>query len=71
MQFQSTLDLSGSVSGNGSAGVRVHDLATVSFNGAVVTGDGGGTDVICNPHYPATRGSTTDIGGGSTNCIEP
>jgi hypothetical protein len=93
VQFQSTLELTGSISGNGyeganvregsvarfttatisgngGAGVVVYDLAMVTFNGATVTGNGGETDVVCSPLYAATRG-TSDIGGGTTNCVEP
>jgi hypothetical protein len=92
-QFQSTLELSGSISGNGGqgaivregsvarftsatisgntgAGVLVYDLSMVSFDGTTVTGNGGGTDVVCNPQYAATRGAS-EIGGGTTNCVEP
>jgi hypothetical protein len=47
----------------------VHDLSMVTFNGASVTGNGGGTDVVCDGQYPATRGAG-DI-GGTTNCVEP
>jgi hypothetical protein len=31
----------------------------------------GGIDVVCNPQFPAMRGTKTDINGGTTNCIEP
>ena len=90
-QFNSTMDLTGSISGNGSAGVLVRkasavrlagtisgnsgsgvliqDLSMVTFNGATVTGNGGGTDVVCNPQYSATRGVADT--GAITNCVEP
>jgi hypothetical protein len=94
VQEQSTLDFSGSISGNKSRGadvregsvarfvtatisgnaaegVLVHDLSMVSFNGATVTGNRGGTDVVCTPQFAATRGTRTDINGGTTNCVEP
>jgi hypothetical protein len=93
VQEQSTLEFSGSISGNirgadvregsvarfatgtlsGNAieGVLVHDLSMVSFNGATVTGNRGGTDVVCTPQFAATRGTRTDINGGTTNCVEP
>lgn len=58
------------ISGNAAEGVLVHDLSMVTFIGATVTGNGG-TDVICAPQYSATRGTTTDINGGTTNCVEP
>ena len=94
VQEQSTLDFSGSISGNRSRGadvregsvarfvtatisgnaaegVLVHDLSMVSFGGATVTGNHGVNDVVCAPQFAATRGTTTDINGGTTNCIEP
>jgi len=54
-------------------GVVVGDLSFARFVGGgndVVTGNSG-TDVICFPQFPATRGALTNIGGGTTNCIEP
>ena len=90
-QFNSTMDLTGSISGNGGAGVLVReasaarlaatisgntgpgvliqDLSMATFNGGTVTGNGGGTDVVCNPQYSATRGVADT--GAITNCVEP
>lgn len=91
-QFNSTMDLTGSISENGGAGVFVReasaarlaatisgnagpgvliqDLSMVTFNGGTVTGNnGGGTDVVCNAQYSATRGVTDT--GARTNCVEP
>jgi hypothetical protein len=60
------------VTGNGGAGVSLADLSFVGFqNGNTVTGNGAGLDVVCSPQFPATRGATADIGGGTTNCVEP
>lgn len=59
------------VSNNGQAGVRIKDLSMVGFLGEDVTGNLGGTDVLCEPQFPATRGALTNINGGSTNCVEP
>jgi Right handed beta helix region len=59
------------VTGNGASGVNVGDLSFTLFQGATVTGNLGGTDVLCNPQFSATRGALTDIGGGTTNCVEP
>jgi len=61
--------LSGTITGNGGAGVLIHDLSMVTFIGATVTGNGGGTNVVCNPQFPATRGVGSTV--GTTNCIEP
>ena len=59
------------ISGNASAGVLVSDLSMGRFIGSTVTGNLGGTDAFCAPQYSATRGALTDIGGGTTNCVEP
>jgi hypothetical protein len=57
--------------GNGSNGVVVRDLSFAKFSTSNVTGNLSGTDVNCKPQFPATRGALTDIGGGTTNCVEP
>ena len=60
------------ITGNGGAGVTLLDLSFASFDaGDVITGNLGGTDVVCNPQFSATRGAITNIGGGTTNCSEP
>jgi len=59
------------INANAGPGVLVQDLSMVTFNGATVTGNGGGTDVVCNQQFSATRGALSDIGGGTTNCVEP
>lgn len=61
-----------SISNNGGFGVRLFDLSFVSFGqGNSVTGNLLGTDVRCEPQFPATRGALTNINGGVTNCVEP
>ena len=58
------------ITGNGGAGVTLLDLSFGSFDpGDVVTGNLGGTDVVCKPQFSATRGALTNI-GGTTNCVE-
>ena len=59
------------ISGNAGAGVLVGDLSMGLFIGSTVTGNLGRTDVFCAPQYSATRGALTDIGAGTTNCVEP
>lgn len=60
------------ITGNGGAGVFLRDLSFASFAvGDIVTGNAGGTDVVCAPQFSATRGAITNIGGGKTNCVEP
>lgn len=60
------------ITGNGGAGVHVGDLSHVFFanDGSLnITGNLGGTDVLCSGQFSATRnvGAT----GGITNCVEP
>jgi len=50
----------------------VRDLSFAFFSsGNSITGNLGGTDVLCSPQFSATRGALTNIGGGTTNCVEP
>ncbi len=61
-----------SITGNAGAGVRVGDVSVAEFRpGSVVAGNGGPNDVVCGPQFSATRGALANIGGGTTNCIEP
>jgi hypothetical protein len=63
-----------SVTNNSGAGILIMDLSFANFVKGVsnvVTGNLGGTDVLCNPQFPVTRGALTNIGGGTTNCVEP
>jgi len=60
-----------SVTGNGGSGVVVSDSSYGRFSGSNVNGNLSGTDVNCKPQFPSTRGALTDIGGGTTNCVEP
>jgi hypothetical protein len=60
------------VTGNGGNGVSLRDLSFAFFGqGNNITGNLGGTDVLCTPQFSATRGALTNIGGGTTNCVEP
>jgi hypothetical protein len=60
------------ITGNGLNGVVVRDLSFVLFGGpSNITGHPSGLDVDCQPQFPATRGALTNIGGGTTNCVEP
>jgi hypothetical protein len=63
-----------SISNNGNSGVHVGDQSFAFFPGdgsAVVSGNLSGLDVVCSGQFPATRGALTNLGGGTTNCIEP
>ena len=63
---------------NAGPGVLVRDVSFALFgpSGNMViannTSTGGtGFDVDCEPKLSATRGATSNIGGGTTNCVEP
>jgi hypothetical protein len=63
-----------SITANQGAGMLVMDLSFARFSPGVsniVKNNLGGTDVLCSPQFPATRGALTNIGGGTTNCVEP
>lgn len=60
------------INGNGFQGVSVNDLSFAAFDsGNDVSGNLMPPDVVCNPQFSATRGATTNIGSGTTNCVEP
>jgi hypothetical protein len=63
------------ITGNRGFGVYLFDLSFASFDpGNNVTGNntgGNALDVGCFAQYTATRGALTNIGGGTTNCVEP
>ena len=55
---------------NGASGVSVRDLSMIAFPGpSDVTGNLGGTDVVCLGQFPAARDTATSINGGTSNCI--
>lgn len=59
------------ITGNGAAGVHVGDLSHAFFanDGSMnITGNHGGTDVVCSGQFSATRNVSSV--GGSTNCLE-
>lgn len=64
------------ITGNFLAGVFLGDLSFAQFAGTdTIAGNNlghpGGLDVACGPQFSATRGALTNIGGGTTNCVEP
>lgn len=63
------------VTNNFRSGVDIADLSFGRFTlgGQTISGNnlgGGAFDVTCHPQFSATRG-VANIGGGTTNCIEP
>jgi hypothetical protein len=61
------------ITGNtGGDGVQITEESSALFvSGGTVAGNTGGLDVFCGASFTTARGATTDIGGGSTNCVEP
>jgi hypothetical protein len=60
------------ITASGFQDVSVNDLSFAVFDpGNVIIGSLQPPDVVCNPQFSATRGATTNLGGGTTNCVEP
>jgi hypothetical protein len=60
-----------SVTGNTGGGVQLNEESSVYFAPGTVTGNTGGMDVYCGSSSTSARFVTTNINGGSTNCVEP
>lgn len=62
-----------SITRNAGAGVNLRELSFAEFRTPdnVVTGNAGPNDVVCGPQFSATQGALSNIGGGTTNCLEP
>jgi hypothetical protein len=60
------------VTGNTGGGILLTEESSAYFASVgTVTGNAGGKDVTCGPSYTTARFATTNIGGGTTNCVEP
>ncbi len=62
------------VTGDGGSGVDINDLSFASFEnpGNNITGNLAQPDRrLLQPQFSATKGVLTNIGGGTTNCVEP
>jgi Right handed beta helix region len=59
------------VTGNAGGGIQLNEESSAYFGPGTVTGNTGGTDVYCGSSYTTARFATTNIGGGTTNCVEP
>jgi len=60
------------VIGNTGGGILLTEESSAYFaTVGTVTGNTGGTDVLCGSSYTTAKFSTTNIGGGTTNCVEP
>jgi parallel beta-helix repeat protein len=62
------------ITGNAGNGVSINDLSFANFVfGNNISGNTTQPDVACKPQFSAERGAlpTSNIGGGTTNCVEP
>ena len=61
------------VTGNSGGGILLTEESSAYFPTptGTVTGNTGGMDVFCGSSYTTARGATNNIGGGTTNCVEP
>lgn len=60
------------VTGNTGGGVLLTEESSAYFPSVgTVTGNTGGMDVFCGSSYTTAKFATTNIGGGTTNCVEP
>jgi hypothetical protein len=59
------------VTGNTGGGIQLNEESSAYFAPGTVTGNIGGTDVYCGSSFTTARFATTNIGGGTTNCVEP
>jgi hypothetical protein len=74
LRRNSTARFSGgpAVTGNTGGGVLLSEESSAYFaSPASVTGNTGGLDVACGASATTAKFATTNIGGGSTNCLEP
>jgi hypothetical protein len=60
------------ITGNTGGGILLTEESSAYFASVgTVTGNTGGTDVTCGSSYTTAKFATSNIGGGSTNCVEP
>ncbi len=60
------------VTGNIGGGVLLTEESSAYFpQPGTVTGNTGGLDVYCGSSYTTAKYATINIGGGTTNCVEP
>jgi len=58
------------IADNGGPGVALSELSSALLQAGTATGNTGGVDVLCGPQFTSARGAS-NIGGGTTNCVEP
>lgn len=60
------------ITGNTGGGILLTEESSAYFPSVgTVTGNTGGLDVFCGSSYTTAKFATTNIGGGTTNCVEP
>jgi hypothetical protein len=60
------------ITGNTGGGVLLTEESSAYFPSVgTVTGNTGGIDVFCGSSFTTAKFATTNIGGGTTNCVEP
>jgi hypothetical protein len=61
------------VTGNTGGGILLTESSSAYFAGGAgtVTGNPGGLDVFCGSSFTTAKQATFNIGGGTTNCVEP
>lgn len=60
------------VTGNSGGGILLTESSSAYFaNAGTVTGNPSGMDVVCGTSFTTARQATFNIGGGTTNCVEP
>ncbi len=69
VQFQSTLELTGSISGNGSVGAHVREGSTARFTAATINGNAGAGVLIHDLSMVTFAGATVTGNGGGTDVV--
>ncbi len=59
------------ITGNSGGGVLITEVSSALFFPGAVVGNTGGLDVFCGASFTTGKGATINIGGGTTNCVEP
>jgi hypothetical protein len=60
------------ITGNTGGGVLITEESSAFFaSGGTVAGNTAGLDVFCGASFTTGKGATINIGGGTTNCVEP
>ena len=69
VQFQSTLELSGSITGNGGVGTDVREGSVARFTAATISGNGGAGILVHDLSMVTFNGTTVTGNGGGTDVV--